>query len=115
MLTSGSRGQGGSSGPGSPQIPKSLDWKEMVENKYNNRFTITNEYDSTDFSTKCIIIDTNTNKQYKFTSIPNLLTYTYIKSLHQEMSNIMNETDRFIQGLIIKIRDEKISQVINGY
>ncbi len=108
MLTSGSRGQGGSSGPGSFQIPQSQDWKEMVENKYNNRFTITNEYDSTDLSTKCIIIDTNSNKQYKFTSSPNLLTYTY-------MSNIMNETDQFIQGLIIKIRDEKISQVINGY
>lgn len=102
MLTKGSRGQGGSSRPGS------LDWKEMVENKYNNRFTITNEYDSTDLSTKCIIIDTNSNKQYKFTSQPNLLTYTY-------MSNIMNETEQFIQGLIIKIRDEKITTIINGY
>jgi len=59
-------------------------------------------------SIKCIIIDTNSNKQYKFTSIPNLLTYTY-------MSNIMNETDRFIKELIITIRDEKITQVINGY
>ena len=84
MLTSGSRGQGGSTG---------------IQKKYHNRFTITTEYDIDGITNT--IIDNRTNKEYKLKP-----------SNH---SNIVNETEQFIKGLIITIRDEKITQVINGH
>ena len=51
------------------------------------------------FTPTNIITDTRTNKEYKF--IP------------KSMSDIVNETDRFIQQLIITIRDETLNTLIN--
>jgi len=76
------------------------DWKEDIMKKYNNRFTIETEYDSMSFAPNNIITDTKTNKEYNFT--PN------------NMSNIVNETDKYIQELITIIRDEKLNNIING-
>jgi len=109
MLTSGSRGQGGIKGhqgssSGSAGGYQITDWKEDIMNKYHNRFTIKTEYDTVTmtFNPIPVVIDNNTNKLYKI----NHTSGSY---------NIMNETDRFIQQLIITIRDEKITQVINGH
>ena len=90
-------GSGGSTGSGGYQI---TDWKEDIQNKYHNRFTITTEYDAMTFAPTNTIIDKRTNKEYK-------LTLTSI-------SDIMNETDLFIQQLIVTIRDKKINTIING-
>ena len=74
------------------------------------QFTIKTEYDDKTFSPTNIIIDTHevrvskdtnrTNEEYKFKP--------------QFTSDIMNETEQFIQGLIITIRDEKINDIFNG-
>lgn len=93
----GVAGHQGTSGPGGFQI---TDWREDIMNKYHNRFIIKTDYDTMSFTPTNIIIDTKTNKEYKF--IPN------------SMSNIVNETEQFIQRLIITIRDEKITNIING-
>lgn len=53
-----------------------------------------------DFSPINLITDTTTDREYKF--IP------------KSMSNIVNETDKFIQTLIVMIRDEKLDNIING-
>ena len=90
-------GSGGSTGSGGYQI---TDWKEDIQNKYHNRFTITTEYDNMTLVPTNTIIDKRTNKEYK-------LTLTSI-------SDIMNETDLFIQQLIVTIRDKKINTIING-
>ena len=104
MLTSGSRGQGGIKGhqdssSGSAGGYQITDWKEDIQKKYPS-FTITTEYDAMTFAPTNTIIDKRTNKEYK-------LTLTSI-------SDIMNETDLFIQQLIITIRDKKINDIING-
>ena len=92
----GTTGLQGSSGPGGWII----DWKEDMMKKYP-RFTIKTEYDDKTFSPTNIIIDNRTNEEYKFKP--------------QFTSDIMNETDLFIQKLIITIRDEKITTIINGH
>ena len=100
MLTSGSGGHGGitrhqgTSGPGGYMT----DWKEDMMKKYP-RFIIKTEYDPMTFAPTNKIIDKRTNKEYK-------LTLTSI-------SDIMNETDLFIQQLIVTIRDKKINDIIN--
>jgi hypothetical protein len=102
-LTYGSGGQAGYQGSSSGSAGgfQITDWKEDIQKKYNNRFIIKTDYDSMSFTPTNIIIDTTkTNKEYKF--IPN------------SMSNIVNETDLFIQTLITTIRDEKITNIING-
>lgn len=76
------------------------DWKEDIQNKYQNRFTIKTEYDVMTFAPTNIIIDNNTNEEYKFKP--------------SNMSDIMNETDRYIQQLIIEIREGKINDIINA-
>jgi hypothetical protein len=106
MLTQGSRGQGGitghqgTSGPGAFQI---TDWKDELMRKYP-QFTIKIEYEPmlNYIDPIHVVTDNRTNKQYKIKHTTN-------------QSNIMNETEQFIQGLIITIRDEKITQVINGH
>lgn len=92
----GTTGHQGTAGPGGYMT----DWKEDIQKKYNNRFTIKTEYDVMTFSPTNIIIDNNTNEEYKFKP--------------SNMSDIMNETDRYIQQLIIEIRDEKINDIFNG-
>ena len=92
----GTTGLQGSSGPGGWII----DWKEDMMKKYP-RFTIKTEYDDKTFSPTNIIIDNRTNEEYKFKP--------------QFTSDIMNETEQFIKQLIITIRDEKITTIINGH
>ena len=104
MLTSGSGGHGGitrhqgTSGPGGYMT----DWKEDMMKKYP-QFTIKIEYELMNnyIDPIHVIIDKITNEEYKFK--------------HSIMSNWMYETEQFIQELIITIRDEKITQVINGH
>ena len=91
----GITGHQGTAGPGGYMT----DWKEDMMKKYP-RFTIKTEYDVMTFSPTNIIIDNNTQKEYKFKP--------------QFTSDIMNETEQFIQGLIITIRDEKINDIFNG-
>ena len=92
----GTCGHQGTQGPGGFQI---TDWKDDLMKRYNNRFTIKTDYDAMDFSPKGIIVrDTNTNKDYNFKP--------------SNMSDIMNETDIFIQSLIIIIRDNKINNIL---
>ena len=106
MLTQGSTGQAGitghqgTSGPGAFQI---TDWKDELMRKYP-QFTIKIEYEPmlNYIDPIHVVTDNRTNKQYKIKHTTN-------------QSNIMNETEQFIQELIIKIRDEKITQVINGH
>jgi len=106
MLTSGSTGQAGitghqgTSGPGAFQI---TDWKDELMRKYP-QFTIKIEYEPmlNYIDPIHVVTDNRTNKQYKIKHTTN-------------QSNIMNETEQFIQELIIKIRDEKITTIINGY
>jgi predicted flavoprotein YhiN len=106
MLTQGSTGQAGitghqgTSGPGAFQI---TDWKEELMRKYP-QFTIKIEYEPmlNYIDPIHVVTDNRTNKQYKIKHTTN-------------QSNIMNETEQFIQELIITIRDEKITQVINGH
>ena len=101
IILTGSRGQAGitghqgTSGPGGYQI---TDWKEDLQKKYP-RFTITTEYDAMSFAPTSIIIDNNTKEEYKLKP--------------SNISDIMNETDRYIQQLIITIRDKKINDIIN--
>jgi hypothetical protein len=102
IIPTGSGGQAGitgyqgTSGPGGFQI---TDWKEELMKKYP-RFNIKTEYDDMTFAPTSIIIDKRTGKEYKLKP--------------SNISDIMNETDRYIQGLIITIRDEKINTLING-
>ena len=96
--TQGSIGITGHQGTAGPQ-GYMTDWKEDMMKKYP-RFTIKTEYDTFSFSPTNIIIDNNTQKEYKFKP--------------SNMSDIMNETEQFIQGLIVTIRDEKITTIING-
>ena len=91
----GITGHQGTTGPQGYMI----DWKEDMMKKYP-RFTIKTEYDAMTFSPTNIIIDNNTGEEYKFKP--------------SNMSDIMNEIEQFIQGLIITIRDEKITTIING-
>jgi len=91
----GSKGISGKAGPAGFQI---TDWKDDLMKKYNNRFFIKTEYDVMTFAPTNIIIDTNTNKDYKFKP--------------SNMSDMANETDHFIQGLIILIRDNKINNIL---
>ena len=92
----GTTGLQGSSGPGGWII----DWKEDMMKKYP-QFTIKTEYDDKTFSPTNIIIDNRTNEEYKFKP--------------QFTSDIMNETEQFIQKIIVTIRDEKITTIINGH
>jgi hypothetical protein len=106
MLTQGSTGQAGitghqgTSGPGAFQI---TDWKDELMRKYP-QFTIKIEYEPmlNYIDPIHVVTDNRTNKQYKIKHTTN-------------QSNIMNETEQFIQGLIITIRDEKITTIINGH
>ena len=76
------------------------DWKDELMKKYP-RFTITTEYeDRMTFAPTNIIIDNNTNKEYKFKP--------------KSIFDIMNETDNYIKQLIISIRDHKITNIINA-
>ena len=93
----GITGAQGTAGPAGFQI---TDWKEDIQKKYHNRFIIKTDYDTMSFAPTNIITDNRTNKEYEFTP--------------KSMSNIVEETDLFIQGLIIEIRDEKITDIING-
>jgi hypothetical protein len=101
-LIYGSGGHGGSTGH-----QGITDWKEELMRKYP-QFTIKIEYEPmlNYIDPIHVIIDNKTNKEYKMK--PNLQV-----TLSTTMSNIMNETEKFIQSLIITIRDEKITQVIN--
>jgi hypothetical protein len=92
----GTCGSIGTQGQAGYQI---IDWKENIQKKYNNRFIIQTDYDTMSFAPTNIITDTRTNKEYEFKP--------------SNISDIMNETDRFIQGLIIEIRDEKINDIFN--
>jgi hypothetical protein len=92
-------GANGTGGPGSGAY-QITDWKEEMQEKYNNRFIIKTDYDAMTFAPTNIITDTNTNREYIF--IPT------------NMSNIVKETDKFIQTLIVMIRDEKLDNIING-
>jgi nitric oxide reductase large subunit len=76
------------------------DWKEDIMNKYHNRFIIKTDYDTMSFAPTNIITDTKTNKEYEFKP--------------QSMSNIVEETEKFIQELIIIIRDEKITNIFDA-
>ena len=76
------------------------DWKEDIQKKYHNRFIIKTDYDTMSFAPTNIITDNRTNKEYEFTP--------------KSMSNIVEETDLFIQALITIIRDEKITDIFNG-
>lgn len=96
IIPTGQAGYQGTSGPGGFQI---TDWKEDIQKKYP-RFTITTEYDDMSFATISIIIDKRTGKKYKLKP--------------SNISDIMNETEQFIQGLIITIREDKINNIING-
>lgn len=96
--TSGVHGVVGSQGLSGQAGFSITDWKDDLMKKYNNRFIIKTEYDEMTFAPTCIIIDTNTNKDYKFKP--------------SEMSNMVNETDHFIQSLIILIRDNKINNIL---
>jgi hypothetical protein len=100
-LTYGSGGQAGYQGSSSGSAGgfQITDWKDDMMKKYP-RFTIKTDYDAMTFSPTNIIIDNRTGEEYEF--IPN------------SMSNIVNETDLFIQTLITTIRDEKITNIING-
>jgi hypothetical protein len=98
---SGSFGVCGSIGAtGTVGYQNIIDWKEDIMKKYNNRFIIQTDYDTMSFAPTNIITDTRTNKEYKFTP--------------KSMTNIVEETDLFIQALITIIRDEKLDNIING-
>ena len=73
------------------------DWKEELMKKYP-RFTIKTEYNSKTMAPNNIVIDNNTNIEYKFKA--------------QSIYDIMNETEQFIQQLIISIRDQKINKIL---
>ena len=105
-LIYGSGGQAGITGHPGPGGYQITDWKEDLQKKYNNRFSIKVEYDAMTFAPNHVVIDNNTNKEYKI---------NYTKTNPTTTSNIMKETDLFIQGLIITIRDEKITTIINGH
>ena len=114
-LIYGSGGHGGITGhpgPGGYQIKVvgTTDWKEDMMKKYP-RFTIKTEYDAMTFSPTNIIIDNRTNEEYKFK--PQSGTTATITA--GGVTTIMNETEQFIQSLIITIRDEKITNIINGH
>lgn len=96
--TSGVHGVVGSQGLSGQAGFSITDWKDDLMKKYNNRFIIKTEYDEMTFAPTSIIIDTNTNKDYKFKP--------------SDMSDMANETDHFIQGLIILIRDNKINNIL---
>jgi len=92
----GTIGAQGTAGPAGYQIK---DWKEDIMNKYHNRFIIKTDYDTMSFAPTNIITDTKTNKEYEFKP--------------QSISNIVEETEQFIQSLIIIIRDEKLNDIFN--
>jgi hypothetical protein len=94
--TLGTCGSIGTQGQAGYQIK---DWKEDIMNKYHNRFIIKTDYDTMSFAPTNIITDTNTNKEYEFKP--------------QSISNIVEETEQFIQSLIIIIRDEKLNDIFN--
>ena len=96
----GHTGITGHPGPGGYQI---TDWKDELMKKYP-QFTIKTEYDAMTFAPTNTIIDNRTGEEYKLTP-----------SNISNMSDIINETDLFIQKLIITIRDEKITTIINGH
>jgi hypothetical protein len=85
------------------------DWKEDMMKKYP-RFTIKTEYDAMTFTPTNIIIDNNTQKEYKFK--PQSGTTATITA--GGVTTIMNETEQFIQRLIVTIREDKINNIING-
>ena len=97
-LIYGSGGQQGTSGPGGYMT----DWKEDIQKKYP-QFTIKIEYELMNnyIDPIHVIIDKITNEEYKLK--------------HSNRSNWIYETEQLIQELIITIRDEKITQVINGH
>ncbi len=108
-ITTGSIGLTGSTGIGGSVGSKGTtgyqgfqgsitDWKDDMMKKYHNRFIIKTEYDPMTFTPTNLITDTNTNKEYKFT--PN------------SISNLVEETEKFIQSLIIILRDEKINTIL---
>lgn len=103
----GTIGAQGTAGPAGYQI---TDWKEELQKKYHNRFIIRTEYDAVDFSPTNIITDTHEVRVSKDTTTNNR-EYKFIPT---NRSNIVKETDKFIQTLIIMIRDEKLDKIING-
>jgi hypothetical protein len=72
-----------------------FDWKDQLMRKYP-QFNIKSEYDDIIFTSVHVVIDNNTKKVYK---VPHNIV------------NIMDETEQFIQKLIITIRDEKINTI----
>lgn len=101
--TSGVHGTIGSQGIAGQAGFSITDWKDDMMKKYNNRFTIKTEYDEMTLTPIKIIIDTNTNQEYKFKP-----TWKKISSA----SDMLNEMDKFIQSLVITIRDSKISDIL---
>ena len=97
--TSGLHGVIGSNGIQGTSGPAGSDWKQIIEDKYKNRFIIKTEYDAITLAPTTIIIDNNTGEEYKFKPL--------------SMYNIMNETENFINELIITLRDLKINNIIN--
>lgn len=93
-------GSTGHKGTPGPQGYNMTDWKEDMQKKYP-QFTIETKYDKMTFSPTSIIIDKSTGEEYKFKP--------------QSMYDIMNETEQFIQRLIITIREDKINNIINGH
>ena len=93
-LTGSTGYQTGSTGYQGFQI---TDWKEDMMRKYP-RFTIKTEYDVMTFSPTSIIIDKTTNKEYKYKAT----NVTYI----------VDETEQFIQSLVIILRDQKINNIL---
>jgi hypothetical protein len=93
--TIGITGHQGTSGPGGFMT----DWKVELMKKYP-RFTIMTDYSINGPSN--IIIDNNTGLEYKLTSTSNSPL---------SLSNIIDETEQFIQQLIIDIRHNKITSL----
>lgn len=91
----GVTGHQGTSGPGGFMT----DWKVELMKKYP-RFTIMTDYSIN--GPNNIIIDNNTGLEYKLTSTSNSPL---------SLSNIIDETEQFIEQLIIDIRHNKITSL----
>ena len=112
-LIYGSGGHGGITGHSGPGRYQITDWEEDMMKKYP-QFTIKTEYDTFSFAPTIIIIDTHEVRVSKDTHRTGE-EYKLKPSNISNMSDIINETEQFIQSLIITIRDEKITTIINGH
>jgi len=107
----GSQGSIGITGAkGTPGNQFQIEELEELQKKYHNRFIIRIEYDDVDLSPTILIKDTHEVRVSKDTTT----TDREYKFIPKSISNIVNETDKFIQTLIVMIRDEKLDKIING-